>query len=107
MKSAERSDVGSSIRRVTSIFLILTMFATLAATSMAKAADLKTTTSVSQPHSGEAAVDASPRLVAEQAAWFCDTPYGRFPLVVAAPVGYPCVAEFNFPPYVATGIAGY
>jgi len=121
MKNSNRSGIWSSIRRSVSILL---MFASLAVTNAAKAADLKNspadggtninltelshrgrTFDVSQPLSGAASLNGNSRLVAMQVALYCYTNFGTFPMVVAVPPGSLCRVPLAFYPYVAFGTA--
>jgi len=121
MKNSNQSGIGSSIRRSVSILL---MFAVLAVTNGAKAADHKnkkaedgtnvslahqsdrnSTFDASQPRSGDASLDGNPTLIAEPWALYCVTNFGTFPLVNLVPSGSVCYAEFNYWPYSALGIA--
>jgi hypothetical protein len=121
MKSLNQSGIGFSIRRSVSILL---MFATLAVTNGAKAADFmsnptdegtnisfshpsdrNSTFDASQPRSGDASLDGNPTLIAEPWALYCVTDFGTFPLVNLVPSGSLCYAEFNYFPYAAYGIA--
>jgi hypothetical protein len=121
MKNSNQSLIGSSIRRSVSILL---MFATLAVTNVAMAADFKNRpsdngTSIgvtklsnwssafdnSQPRSRAASLDGNPRLIAEQWALYCYTDFGAFPMVDAVPPGSPCTVPLRFFPFIAYGTA--
>src|ERR1700737_1192499 len=104
MKNSNQSGIGLSVRRSISIFLIFTMFATLAVTNVAKAADFKNRP---QTLSGAGNLDGNPRLVAQLSGLYCYAYQGRSPMFDASPVGFPCHFTIPYPPYIAYGTVGY
>ena len=104
MKNSNQSGIGSSVKRSISIFLIFMMFATLAVTNVAKAADFKNRP---QTLSGAGNLDGNPRLVAQLWGLYCYTDYGRYPMLDSTPLGFPCHVRIRFWPYVADGTVDF
>jgi hypothetical protein len=121
MKNSNENGIGKSIRRSVSIFLI---FAALAITNVAKAADLNgtlsnnaTTTTFPNPNPSDATSNASQLNAGatrtegnhlsftEEPALYCYTDYGTFLIGVWVPEGAACSISLPFYPFIAYGIA--
>jgi hypothetical protein len=124
MKNSNENGIGKSIRRSVSIFLI---FAALAITNVAKAADLNgalsnnaTTTTFPNPNPSDATSNASQLSAGaartegnhlsftEPPAFYCVTDYGSFIMTGWALPGDSCYIQLNFFPYTTVwGIVVY
>jgi hypothetical protein len=106
------------VRRSVSILLVL---ATLAVSTLAQGADSKTTPQddgtiirLVTPQKEGTALQGSEAyqserdvLFAQQAAPWCYTNIGRFPMYVALPAGVSCSVNLPYWPYYVTGVTGY
>lgn len=121
MKNSKQTGIGTSIRWSVSI---LTMFATLALTNAAKAADFKGTPSnaganvtvtnstipvpaseVSQGDTGAPRLEASLHLFAEQTGLFCYTNLGVFRMLTWSFPGSSCFVQLGYT--TVWGVVGY
>jgi hypothetical protein len=122
MNNKNQSGIGISVRQSVSVLLI---FAALAITNAALAADFKNTPSpdgidaaltnshVSKSTSEGSQLESKPinpdgntTLFAMQGALFCYTPFGTFRMLNWVPVGASCYAQFSYYPFAAWGVAG-
>jgi hypothetical protein len=100
---------------------MLLVFATLAVSTLAQGADSKITLpdhgtiiQLVTPQKEGAALQGSEAyepdrdaLFAQQAAPWCYTNIGRFPMYVALPAGVSCSVSLSYWPYYVTGITGF
>jgi hypothetical protein len=100
---------------------ILLVFATLAVSTLAQGADSKSITSdhgnivrLVTPQKGGATFKGPEAdgtdyniLLAQQAAPWCYTNYGTFPMFIALPPGVGCSVRVPYWPYVVYGVTGY
>jgi hypothetical protein len=121
MNNSPESGIGKSIRRSVSILLI---FAALAVTHVAKAADLNSTQSnetpnltfpipdhsaaasnASQPNAESSRLQTSLHLSAEQRGLFCYTDFGVYPMRTWARPGDSCYIQVGFT--TVWGVVGF